>query len=120
MPGSPITPSRAGTRVGVPVGVSFRYYDDVGIRDYQAYAAQWLAYYVLLQLRQRAGTAEPLTSSARLVVESLSLVRRDINNTTPIDESVQTSRASREASALLALGLHAAAASSRTCRTTWE
>jgi hypothetical protein len=44
MPGSQTTPSRAGARVFAPVRVAFRYFDDVGTRDYQAYAAQWLAY----------------------------------------------------------------------------
>jgi len=44
MPGSPTTPSRAGTRDFAPIRVAFRYFDDVGTRDYLAYAAQWLAY----------------------------------------------------------------------------
>jgi hypothetical protein len=44
MPGSPTTPSRAGTRDFAPVRVAFRDFEHVGSRDYQAYAAQWLAY----------------------------------------------------------------------------
>jgi len=40
MPGSPTTPSRTGARVGAPVRVAFRYYDDVGTRDYLAFAGE--------------------------------------------------------------------------------
>ena len=43
MPGSSTTPSRAGTRDFVPVRVAFRHFDNVGTRDFQAYAAPWLA-----------------------------------------------------------------------------
>ena len=44
MPGSQTTPGRAGTRDDAPVRVAFHESDHVGARDYQAFAAQWLAY----------------------------------------------------------------------------
>ena len=44
MPGSPTTPGRTDTRDDAPVRVAFRDHDHVGTRDYQAFAAQWLAY----------------------------------------------------------------------------
>jgi hypothetical protein len=44
MPGSPTTPGRTGARNSAPVHVAFRDSDHVGTRDYQAFAAQWLAY----------------------------------------------------------------------------
>jgi hypothetical protein len=47
MPGSSTTPGRADTRDTVSVRVAFRDFEHVGTRDYQAYAAQWLALCVL-------------------------------------------------------------------------
>jgi hypothetical protein len=44
MPGSTTTPGRAGARDDAPTRVAFRESDHVGTRDYQAFAAQWLAY----------------------------------------------------------------------------
>ena len=44
MPGSPTTPGRTDTRDDAPAHVAFRDFDHVGTRDFQAYAAQWLAY----------------------------------------------------------------------------
>jgi hypothetical protein len=44
MPGSATTPGWAGTRAGAPVHFAFRDYEHVGTRDFQAFAAQWLAY----------------------------------------------------------------------------
>src|SRR3954454_18183423 len=44
MPGSPTTPGWTGTRADAPVHVAFRDFDHVGTRDFQAFAAQWLAY----------------------------------------------------------------------------
>src|SRR5208282_6493117 len=44
MPGSPTTPDWAGARNNVPVYFAFRESDHVGIRNFQAFAAQWLAY----------------------------------------------------------------------------
>ena len=38
------TPGRAGTRNNAPVHVAFRENEHVGTRDFQAFAAQWLAY----------------------------------------------------------------------------
>ena len=43
MPGSPTTPSRAGTRDSAPIRVAFRVLNHVGTRDSASYAAQWLA-----------------------------------------------------------------------------
>ena len=43
MPGSPTTPGWPGTRDDAPVHVAFRDHDDVGTRNFQAFAAQWLA-----------------------------------------------------------------------------
>jgi hypothetical protein len=43
MPGSATTPGWAGTRAGAPVHFAFRDYEHVGTRDFQAFAAQWLA-----------------------------------------------------------------------------
>src|SRR5215472_6979022 len=65
MPGSPTTPSRAGTRARAPVRVAFRYYDDVSTRDYLAFAAPWLAY--ALPYRRFAVTLAG--ASARLGVD---------------------------------------------------
>jgi len=46
VPGSSTTPGRPGTRVGygAPVRVAFRDLKRVGARDFQIFAAQWLAY----------------------------------------------------------------------------
>jgi hypothetical protein len=44
MPGSATTPGWAGTRAGAPLHFAFRDYEHVGTRDFQAFAAQWLAY----------------------------------------------------------------------------
>src|SRR4051794_12302684 len=44
MPGSPTTPGWAGTRDDAPVHVAFHDFDHVGTRDFQAFAAPWLAY----------------------------------------------------------------------------
>jgi len=44
MPGSWTTPGRAGARAIASVRVAFRTFEHVGTRDYQVFAAQWLAY----------------------------------------------------------------------------
>ena len=44
MPGSQTTPGRTGARAIAPVHLAFRDFDHVGPRDYQAFAALWLAY----------------------------------------------------------------------------
>ena len=44
MPGSATTPSRTDTRNNAPVRFAFRAFENVGARDYQVYAARWLAY----------------------------------------------------------------------------
>jgi hypothetical protein len=44
MPGSPTTPGRTDTRNIAPVHIAFRDSDHVGAQNYQAFAAQWLAY----------------------------------------------------------------------------
>jgi len=44
MPGSPTTPGRTGARINAPIHVAFRDSDHVGTRNFQAFAAQWLAY----------------------------------------------------------------------------
>jgi hypothetical protein len=44
MPGSSTTPGRASARKYRAHHVAFRDSDHVGARDYQAFAAQWLAY----------------------------------------------------------------------------
>jgi hypothetical protein len=44
MPGSSTTPGWAGARNIASVHVAFRDFDHVGARNYQAFAAQWLAY----------------------------------------------------------------------------
>ena len=44
MPGSPTTPGWTDTRVDAPVRVAFRDYEHVGTREFQVFAAQWLAY----------------------------------------------------------------------------
>jgi hypothetical protein len=44
MPGSATTPGRTGARNSAPLHVAFRNFDNVGARDYQAFAAPWLAY----------------------------------------------------------------------------
>jgi hypothetical protein len=43
MPGSWTTPGQAGARADAPARVAFRAFDSVGTRDYQAFAARWLA-----------------------------------------------------------------------------
>jgi len=54
MPGSPTTPGWVGARDDAPVHVAFRKNDAVGTRDFQAFAAQWLAY--VLPYRRFAAT----------------------------------------------------------------
>jgi hypothetical protein len=54
MPGSPTTPGRTDTRDDAPAHVAFRDFDHVGTRDFQAFAAQWLAY--VLPYRRFADT----------------------------------------------------------------
>jgi hypothetical protein len=54
MPGSPTTPGWAGARDIAPTHVAFRKNDAVGTRDFQAFAAQWLAY--VLPCRRFAAT----------------------------------------------------------------
>jgi len=44
MPGSSTTPDRASARIDAPARFAFRESDHVGVRNYQAFAAQWLAY----------------------------------------------------------------------------
>jgi len=44
MPGSLTTPDRTGARNNAPVRFAFRAFENVGARDYQVYAAPWLAY----------------------------------------------------------------------------
>jgi hypothetical protein len=44
MPGSSTTPSQTGARDDVPIYVAFRENEHVGTREFQVYAAQWLAY----------------------------------------------------------------------------
>ena len=44
MPGSPTTPGWTDTRVDAPVRIAFRDYEHVGTREFQVFAAQWLAY----------------------------------------------------------------------------
>jgi len=44
MPGSRTTPGQTKTRVYASVHIAFRVFDSVGARDYQPFAAQWLAY----------------------------------------------------------------------------
>jgi hypothetical protein len=44
MPGSPTTPGWAGARDDAPVHFAFREFDHVGTQNFQAFAAQWLAY----------------------------------------------------------------------------
>ena len=44
MPGSSTTPGRVGARNNAPVHVAFRENEHVGTRDFQAFAALWLAY----------------------------------------------------------------------------
>jgi hypothetical protein len=44
MPVSLTTPGWAGARTSAPAHVAFRETEHVGTRDFQAFAAQWLAY----------------------------------------------------------------------------
>jgi hypothetical protein len=44
MPGSPTTPGRTDARADASVHVAFRENEHVGTRDFQVFAAQWLAY----------------------------------------------------------------------------
>jgi hypothetical protein len=44
MPGSSTTPGHRSTRAGVLQHVAFRDLNNVGTRDYNSFAAQWLAY----------------------------------------------------------------------------
>ena len=44
MPGSQTTPGRTGARINASIHVAFRAFDHVGTRDFQAFAARWLAY----------------------------------------------------------------------------
>jgi hypothetical protein len=44
MPGSSTTPGRTDARINASVHVAFRDYEHVGARDFQVFAAQWLAY----------------------------------------------------------------------------
>ena len=44
MPGSKTTPGRTGARTNAPAHIAFRENEHVGTRDYQAFAALWLAY----------------------------------------------------------------------------
>jgi hypothetical protein len=44
MPGSSTTPGRVGARNNAPVHVAFRENEHVGTRDFQAFAALWLAH----------------------------------------------------------------------------
>jgi hypothetical protein len=53
MPGSPTTPGWAGTGDNAPVHVASCENGYVGTRDFQAFAAQWLAY--VLPCRRFAG-----------------------------------------------------------------
>src|SRR4051794_15878460 len=43
MPGSLATPDRPGARAGALARVAFRFGNSVGIRNYETFAAQWLA-----------------------------------------------------------------------------
>ena len=43
MPGSLTTPDRPGARAGALARVAFRFGNSVGIRNYETFAAQWLA-----------------------------------------------------------------------------
>ena len=44
MPGSKTTPGRTGARTNAPAHIAFRENEHVVTRDYQAFAALWLAY----------------------------------------------------------------------------
>jgi hypothetical protein len=44
MPGSPTTPGRTDARADASAHVAFRENEHVGTRDFQVFAAQWLAY----------------------------------------------------------------------------
>jgi hypothetical protein len=44
MPGSLTTPGRTVARDSAPVHIAFRETDNVGTRNFQAFAAPWLAY----------------------------------------------------------------------------
>lgn len=44
MPGSSTTPGRPGARADAPGRIAFRITNDVGTRDFCAFAAPWLAY----------------------------------------------------------------------------
>src|SRR4051812_14897087 len=62
MPGSWTTPGRAGARAIASIRVAFRTFEHVGTRDYQVFAAQWLAY--VLPYRRFADTLA--SANARL------------------------------------------------------
>ena len=54
MPGSSTTPGRTDTRADASARIAFRDFDHVGTRDYQAFAARWLA--CMLPYRRFAAT----------------------------------------------------------------
>ena len=58
MPGSPTTPGQTGTRDHAPVRLAFRHNDDVGTRNFQAFAAQWLAYVLPYRRGENSGFPE--------------------------------------------------------------
>jgi hypothetical protein len=78
MPGSPTTPSRAGTRVCAPVRVAFRHYDNVSTRDYLTFAAQWLAY--ALPYRRFADTLADANARLRADVDRYSFIVVDFHH----------------------------------------
>jgi hypothetical protein len=77
MPGSSTTLGWAGARDDAPAHVAFRNHDAVGTQDYQAYAAQWLAY--VLPYRRFIGTLTDADARLGAGVDRYSLTAVDFH-----------------------------------------
>ena len=77
IPGSLTTPGWAGARTNASVHVAFRETDNVGTRNFQAFAAQWLAY--ALPYRRFDGTLADAAARLGADVVCYSLIAADFH-----------------------------------------
>jgi hypothetical protein len=78
MPGSSTSPGRTGARAGAPVHVAFRDYEHVSTRDFQVYAAQWLAY--ALPCRRFASTLTDANARLGADADRYSFIAVDLHH----------------------------------------
>src|SRR4051794_30580536 len=70
MPGSLTTPDRPGARAGALARVAFRFGNSVGIRNYETFAAQWLACTVPCRLAMSLGLCDRLQTGGEVFLKA--------------------------------------------------